>query len=48
MEKLPVRYLGVPLISIRLLAKYCQNKTDKLANRIRGWAVKTLSYGCNK
>ncbi|GKD20206.1 ty3-gypsy retrotransposon protein [Tanacetum coccineum] len=41
---LPVRYLGVPLISKRLYAKDCQPLIDKVKKRILGWKNKVLSF----
>ncbi|CAN0889477.1 LINE-1 reverse transcriptase homolog [Linum grandiflorum] len=42
--KLPVRYLGVPLISGRLSNRDCDVLTARITARISGWRVKTLSY----
>lgn len=42
---LPVRYLGVPLITTRLHATDCQVLLDKILRRIQSWANKLLSYG---
>ncbi|XP_022030437.1 uncharacterized protein LOC110931348 [Helianthus annuus] len=41
---LPVRYLGVPLISSRLLYKDCQVMVEKLEKRIMHWRNKLLSF----
>ncbi|GKB44569.1 hypothetical protein Tco_0889511 [Tanacetum coccineum] len=41
---LPVRYLGVPLISNRLFSKDCQLLIDKVRRRIMDWKNKTLSF----
>ena len=41
---LPVRYLGVPLISSRLSARDCEVLIAKITTRISGWRVRTLSY----
>ncbi|GJZ83065.1 protein LAZ1 [Tanacetum coccineum] len=40
---LPVNYLGVPLISSRLLNKDCKVLIEKARNRIRDWKNKSLS-----
>ena len=41
---LPMRYLGVPLVTRRLLAKDCIPLVDKIALRINCWSTKLLSY----
>ncbi|GJU88244.1 putative reverse transcriptase domain, reverse transcriptase zinc-binding domain protein, partial [Tanacetum coccineum] len=41
---LPVNYLGVPLISSRLLNKDCKVLVEKVRNRIRDWKNKSLSF----
>ncbi|XP_022040984.1 uncharacterized protein LOC110943550 [Helianthus annuus] len=41
---LPVRYLGVPLISSRLLQKDCFVLVEKFENRIMHWRNKLLSF----
>ena len=41
---LPVRYLGVPLITRRLSEKDCIPLVERITTRIRHWAVKFLSY----
>ncbi|CAN0888287.1 Putative ribonuclease H protein At1g65750 [Linum grandiflorum] len=41
---LPVRYLGIPLISGKLRAQDCDILVSKITARITGWRVKTLSY----
>ncbi|CAL1377701.1 unnamed protein product [Linum trigynum] len=41
---LPVRYLGVPLISGKLSRVDCQVLVDRITARIRGWQPKLLSY----
>jgi len=41
---LPVRYLGLPLVSTRLSIADCQVLIDKVHNRISSWAAKLLSY----
>ncbi|GJS42106.1 hypothetical protein Tco_0567149 [Tanacetum coccineum] len=40
---LPVKYLGVPLISLRLLNKDCKILVEKAKNRIEDWKNKSLS-----
>lgn len=42
---LPVRYLGVPLITSRLLASDCQVLVTKILERVLSWSNKLLSYG---
>ena len=42
--KLPVRYLEVPLVTRRLLAKDCGPLMDRLKARITNWSTKMLSY----
>ncbi|GJV91865.1 hypothetical protein Tco_1539678, partial [Tanacetum coccineum] len=42
--ELPVNYLGVPLISSRLLNKDCKVLVEKARNRIEDWKNKSLSY----
>jgi len=41
---LPVRYLGVPLISSRLLYKDCNVLVERMENRITDWRNKSLSF----
>ncbi|XP_050207366.1 uncharacterized protein LOC126656792 [Mercurialis annua] len=41
---LPVKYLGMPLISRRLTKDDCQKVILKITNRISAWNVKYLSY----
>nr|XP_043625576.1 uncharacterized protein LOC122597001 [Erigeron canadensis] len=41
---LPVRYLGVPLITTRLLHKDCNMLVERLENRITDWRNKSLSF----
>ncbi|GKB71597.1 RNA-directed DNA polymerase, eukaryota, reverse transcriptase zinc-binding domain protein [Tanacetum coccineum] len=43
-EKLPVRYLGVPLTSKRIRVKDCKVLTDKIKGRISNWKNKYLFY----
>ncbi|GKB07076.1 putative reverse transcriptase domain, reverse transcriptase zinc-binding domain protein [Tanacetum coccineum] len=42
--ELPVKYLGVPLISSRLLNKDCKILVEKARNRIGDWKNKSLSF----
>ncbi|PKI44067.1 hypothetical protein CRG98_035529 [Punica granatum] len=41
---LPVRYLGLPLVSGKLSSKNCEALTERILKRIRSWSVKHLSY----
>ncbi|GJU17767.1 hypothetical protein Tco_1250014 [Tanacetum coccineum] len=41
---LPVKYLGVPLISTRLVYRDCKELVEKVQNRIRDWKNKFLSF----
>nr|GEV90124.1 hypothetical protein [Tanacetum cinerariifolium] len=43
-SKLPVKYLGVPLISSRLLNKDCKILVKKAQNRIDDWKNMSLSF----
>ncbi|GKB60151.1 protein LAZ1 [Tanacetum coccineum] len=42
--ELPVNYLGVPLISSRILNRDCKVLVEKARNRIRDWKNKSLSF----
>nr|KAJ0213104.1 hypothetical protein LSAT_V11C400156970 [Lactuca sativa] len=42
--KLPMRYLGIPLISTRLFIRDCKRLVDKVRCRIGDWRNKYLSY----
>ncbi|GJR35226.1 hypothetical protein Tco_1210910 [Tanacetum coccineum] len=42
--KLPMKYLGVPLLVKRLGVKDCQSLIDNVRNRINCWRNKFLSY----
>ncbi|KAK1434582.1 hypothetical protein QVD17_00329 [Tagetes erecta] len=42
--KLPVRYLGVPLISSNLIAANCKALIEKVDRRIDDWMNKALSF----
>ncbi|GKB62983.1 putative RNA-directed DNA polymerase [Tanacetum coccineum] len=41
---LPIRYLGVPLISSRLYKKHCDPLIDKVKSRLHNWKNKSLSF----
>ncbi|GKF48299.1 putative reverse transcriptase domain, reverse transcriptase zinc-binding domain protein, partial [Tanacetum coccineum] len=43
-SNLPVKYLGVPLISSRLLNKDCKVLMEKARNRIEDWKNKSFSF----
>ncbi|GKE70379.1 hypothetical protein Tco_1528451, partial [Tanacetum coccineum] len=43
-SKLPVKYLGVPLISSRLLNRDCKFLVESAKNRIGDWKNKSLSF----
>ncbi|KAJ0852392.1 putative reverse transcriptase zinc-binding domain-containing protein [Helianthus annuus] len=43
-DVLPVRYLGVPLISSRLLYKDCMILIERMDKKIVNWATKALSF----
>lgn len=42
--KLPVKYLGVPLIAGKLNDANCQPLVDKITSRIRSWTSKLLTF----
>ncbi|GJR89610.1 uncharacterized protein Tco_0213621 [Tanacetum coccineum] len=42
--KLPVKYLGVPLISSRLVYKDCKILVERVQNRVGDWKNKVLSF----
>ena len=42
--KLPVRYLGVPLVSTKLKASDCDQLVDRITKRIKSWTNKCLTY----
>lgn len=44
MGKLPMRYLGVPLISGRLSCADCSSILESIKNRLAGWKTQPLSY----
>nr|GEV00366.1 hypothetical protein [Tanacetum cinerariifolium] len=41
--KLPVKYLGVPLVSLRLMIRDCNELVDKVQLRTQDWKNKSLS-----
>nr|GFB85588.1 hypothetical protein [Tanacetum cinerariifolium] len=42
-DRLPVKYLGVPLVSSRLMSRDCKELIDKVQNRVNDWKNKSLS-----
>jgi len=42
--ELPMKYLGVPLISSKLKVVYCKGLVDRLTSKVRHWTCRTLSY----
>ncbi|GKE81205.1 RNA-directed DNA polymerase, eukaryota, reverse transcriptase zinc-binding domain protein, partial [Tanacetum coccineum] len=42
--KLPVRYLGVPLVTKKIGANDCKQLVDKIKQRLNDWKNKSLSY----
>jgi hypothetical protein len=42
--KLPVRYLGVPLISNKLSSLDCEALLEKISSQINSWMAKHLSF----
>nr|GEV81671.1 hypothetical protein [Tanacetum cinerariifolium] len=42
--QLLVKYLGVPLISLRLLNKDCEILVEEVKNKIGDWKIKSLSF----
>ncbi|GKB13748.1 RNA-directed DNA polymerase, eukaryota, reverse transcriptase zinc-binding domain protein [Tanacetum coccineum] len=43
-EKLPIRYLVVPLTSKRIIIKECKSLIDKVESRVSNWKNNCLSY----
>nr|GEV04894.1 hypothetical protein [Tanacetum cinerariifolium] len=41
-DRLPVKYLGVPLVSSRLISGDCKELIDKVQNRVNDWKNKSL------
>ncbi|GKE35403.1 hypothetical protein Tco_1454725 [Tanacetum coccineum] len=42
-RRLPVKYLGVPLVSSRLMFRDCKELIEKVKSRVRDWKNKSLS-----
>lgn len=42
--ELPIRYLGIPLISSRLSPHHCNPILEKMETKLEGWSTKSLSY----
>lgn len=42
--KLPVRYLGVPLIFGKLTLKDCNSLIERITARIKAWTSRFLSF----
>ncbi|KAE8696229.1 Zinc finger family protein, putative isoform 1 [Hibiscus syriacus] len=45
LPKLPVRYLGVPLVTCKLTSKDCSTLLVKIKDKIDKWSSRKLSYG---
>ncbi|XP_071695601.1 uncharacterized protein [Rutidosis leptorrhynchoides] len=43
-DKLPVRYLGVPLVSSRLMYRDCKILVERVKNKVDNWMNKFLSF----
>nr|XP_043619767.1 uncharacterized protein LOC122591571 [Erigeron canadensis] len=43
-SSLPVKYLGVPLVSTRLVYRDCNELVEKVRNRVPDWKNKSLSF----
>ena len=43
-DSLPMRYLGVPLITTRLTSNDCKSLVDRMVARVKSWTSKFLSY----
>ncbi|XP_050207768.1 uncharacterized protein LOC126657165 [Mercurialis annua] len=41
---LPVKYLGLPLLTTRLSGTNCNEMISKISSRVSSWAAKSLSY----
>ncbi|XP_050227608.1 uncharacterized protein LOC126677161 [Mercurialis annua] len=41
---LPVKYLGLPLISTRLSKEHCSGLIQRITGRVNSWSAKCLSY----
>ncbi|KAE8690635.1 hypothetical protein F3Y22_tig00110893pilonHSYRG00157 [Hibiscus syriacus] len=44
--RLPVRYLGIPLVTRKLIDKDCQPLLGNIKSRIHQWSRKKMSYAC--
>ncbi|XP_039033520.1 uncharacterized protein LOC120169447 [Hibiscus syriacus] len=44
---LPIRYLGIPLVTRKLTEKDCQALIDKIKLKLHHWSSKNLSYACH-
>nr|GEX84452.1 hypothetical protein [Tanacetum cinerariifolium] len=44
--RLPVKYLGVPLVSSRLVYRDCRELIEKVCGRVMDWKNKSLSAAC--
>jgi hypothetical protein len=42
--ELPMKYLGVPLLSSRLKVVYCKGLVDRITSKVRHWTCRTLLY----
>lgn len=42
--KLPFKYLGVPLLAIKLIIQQCMPLVKKIMKKNRCWSTKMLSY----
>ncbi|CAH1439107.1 unnamed protein product [Lactuca virosa] len=42
--KIPMKYLGIPLISTRLFNRDCKNLIEKVKLKVNDWKNKSLSY----
>lgn len=43
-EKIPFRYLGVPICAKKISNVQCEALVEKMTTRIRVWGSKNLSY----
>ena len=43
-RKLPIRYLGVPLISTKLNEAHCKPLVDRITARVASWTTRFLSF----
>ena len=44
-KELPVRYIGLPLISTRLKSRDCEDIKRRIVARVQSWTATALSYG---